>query len=220
MSDDPDRPQVVVNCAVSLDGKLAYAQGRRARLSSPDDLARVQALRASADAIVVGAGTVLADDPSLRVHWEMLGRPPGRAPTRVILDSRGRTPPTARILDGSLPTLVVTSDSNRTPYPASVQVARLPGSRVDLAGAFRAVADRAGRRILVEGGAELLASLLPSPLWDELTVYVAPVLIGGSTAPSLVAGPECADDASAVHLEFTGSESAGEGVVLRYVPRR
>ncbi len=104
---------MLLNCAVSMDGRLALAGGARARLSSEEDLRRVQQLRAAVDAIVVGVGTVLLDDPSLRVHWELLGRPPGRNPTRVVLDSRGRTPAGARILDETAPTVVAVGEANR-----------------------------------------------------------------------------------------------------------
>src|ERR1700683_5231537 len=101
----PDgRPEILVNCAVSLDGRLAYAGGRRARLSRPGGLRRGQWVRADGDAVLVGVGTVLLDDPSLRVHWEMIDRPAGKNPARVVVDSNGRTPPTARVLDGSAPT--------------------------------------------------------------------------------------------------------------------
>ncbi|EQD29124.1 2,5-diamino-6-hydroxy-4-(5-phosphoribosylamino)pyrimidine 1-reductase, partial [mine drainage metagenome] len=111
MAGNPSRPFVWLNAAMSLDGRLAYAEGRRALLSGPEDLRRVQDLRRSLDAILVGSGTVLADDPSLRVHWERVVEDPplrGAQPTRVVLDARGRLPSGARVLDGSLPTLVFT----------------------------------------------------------------------------------------------------------------
>ena len=81
------RPAVWINCAASADGRLAYAGGRQAPLSSPEDLRRVQQLRANADAILVGVGTVAKDDPSLRVHWDLLGLPEGKSPTRIVVDS-------------------------------------------------------------------------------------------------------------------------------------
>jgi 2,5-diamino-6-(ribosylamino)-4(3H)-pyrimidinone 5'-phosphate reductase len=212
------RPEVLVNCAVSVDGRLAFAEGRRARLSGPDDLARVQWLRADVDAIVVGVGTVLLDDPSLRVHWEMIDRPVGRPPTRVVLDSNGRTPTSARVLDGSAPTLVAVSTTCPRTFPAHVEVVRAGTPRVDLLALFSDLKRRGMRKVLVEGGAEVLASVLRSGAWDRLTVYVAPVAIGGPTAPPMLRGPETHGDAGALRLAFVAAEPIDDGVLLTYRP--
>src|SRR5580658_1766342 len=125
------RPKVHLNCAISLDGRLAYAGGKRALLSGPHDLARVQQLRADLDAILVGVGTVVADDPSLRVHWDLLQRAPGREPLRVILDTQGRLPRTSKVLDGSQPTLVATSSACERVFPGSAEVVRFGETEVD-----------------------------------------------------------------------------------------
>ncbi|MCI4363419.1 MAG: dihydrofolate reductase family protein [Thermoplasmata archaeon] len=215
----PPRPRVLVNCAISLDGKLAYAGGARARLSGPDDLRRVQALRAACGAVLVGAGTVRHDDPSLRVHWELLGAPPGREPLRVILDSHEGIPERSRVLDGSRPTLLATPRDSRGRYPAGVEIWRSPGTRVELAPLLGHLAGKGVERLLVEGGATVLASFFRERLVDELTVYVAPVLIGGASAPSLLAGEECPDEARTIPLERTGVEPMDDGVLLRFRPR-
>src|SRR5208282_2019857 len=127
----PRRPTVWVNCAASLDGRIAFAGGLRAGLSSPEDLERVQRLRAEADAILVGVGTVVKDDPSLRVHWELLGRPPGKNPTRVVVDATGRTPTNARVLDGSTPTIIATSAQSSRKFPPHVRTIVVGMNRVD-----------------------------------------------------------------------------------------
>lgn len=214
-----DRPEVIVNCAVSADGRLAYAGGRRARLSGPEDLRRVQRLRATSGAIVVGVGTVVLDDPSLRVHWELLDGPPGAPPLRVVLDSRGRTPQSARVLDVSLPTLVAVTAGNRRAFPPHVAVFSTPGERVDLVRLLGELRRRGISRVMVEGGAQVIAAFLRDRLVDRLTVYVAPVLIGGSTAPPMMAGPETRDEASAVPLRLAASERMDDGLLLSYVPR-
>lgn len=216
----PGRPQVLANCAVSVDGRLAYAGGRRALLSGPEDLARVQRLRARVGAIVVGVGTVIADDPSLRVHWELIDDPPGPEPIRVVLDSHGRTPARARVLDGSRPTIVATNDACAREFPPPVRVLRAGRERVDLARLFEALGREGVRSLLVEGGGTVLASLLREGLFDELSVYVAPVVIGGRSAPALALGEECPDAAFAVGLVRLASEPLGEGTLLRYRPAR
>ena len=214
------RPTVQVNCAVSLDGRLAYAGGARARLSGPEDLVRVQRLRADCQALVVGVGTVVADDPSLRVHWELLEAAPGAEPTRVVIDSRGRTPAHARVLGPGSPTLIATTEACRREFPAHVEVLRTPGPPVDLGRLWGMLAERGLQRILVEGGASILAAVLRRGLFDRLTVYVAPTLIGGATAPPMLAllGPECDGPASEFRLRRTAVEPLGDGVLLSFVP--
>ncbi|MHB8352464.1 MAG: RibD family protein [Thermoplasmata archaeon] len=212
------RPRVLVNCAVSADGRLAYAGGARARLSGPEDLARVQRLRAASDAIVVGIGTVLADDPSLRVHWELIGESPGRTPCRVVLDSRGRTPDRARVLDGSRPTLIATVASCPRRFPEGVEQFRGGEEQVDLGALLEDLAERGFRQILVEGGAGVLSSFFRAGLVDRATIYVAPLFIGGSTAPRLLAGPECPDAGSTIPLGPISAEPLGPGLLLTFAP--
>jgi 2,5-diamino-6-(ribosylamino)-4(3H)-pyrimidinone 5'-phosphate reductase len=211
-----ERPRVVANCAVSLDGKLAYAGGRRARLSGREDLERVQRTRGASGAILVGVGTVLLDDPSLRVHWELLGHATGKDPLRVVLDSHGRTPESARVLDGSRPTLIATTVACTRTFPPTVEVLRTTGDRVDLVGLLEGLSARGIRQVMVEGGSEVLSSFLRAGLVDELTVFVAPMLIGGRTAPSLVGGPESPGPESVVRLTQVSVETLGEGTVLTY----
>lgn len=214
------RPEVWANCAISVDGRLAYAHGRRARLSGPEDLARVQRIRAEVDAIVVGVGTVLLDDPSLRVHWELLGGVAGREPTRVVLDSQGRTPPTARVLDGSRPTIVAVASTCRRRFPETVRTIVSGTDQVELPRLFGELQAIGIRRLLVEGGGTVLASLLRSGLFDRLTVYVAPVVIGGRSAPSLALGPDRENEGEGtVPLARVREEPLGEGSLLEYRPR-
>jgi 2,5-diamino-6-(ribosylamino)-4(3H)-pyrimidinone 5'-phosphate reductase len=212
----PRRPRVVVNCAVSADGRLAYAGGRRAALSGPEDLRRVQRLRAASDAILVGVGTVLQDDPSLRVHSELLEGAPSRSPLRVILDSNGRTPPGARVLDGSQPTLIATNLRCSREFPPGISRFAAGEGRVDLAALLGHLASRGVRQLMVEGGASVLASFLRSASVDELTIYVAPVLVGGPSAPTMMAGPDSRDASEVVGLSRVAVEPLGEGVLLTY----
>jgi len=213
------RPRVLVNCAISLDGRLAYAGGRRAILSGPEDLVRVQTLRSQVEAIVVGVGTVLLDDPSLRVHWELLGVPPGPSPMRVVLDSMGRTPARARVLDGSAPTLVVTSDACERRFPDWVRTVRAGRTQVELDRLWYSLGELGVRTVLVEGGATVLASVLGSGSFDQLTVYVAPVLIGGQSAPPMVLGPEAEGEGETIRLVRESVGPLGEGVLLTFRPR-
>jgi len=214
----PRRPTVWVNCAASLDGRIAFAGGRRAHLSGPEDLERVQRLRAGADAILVGVGTVVKDDPSLRVHWELLGEPPGPNPTRVVVDASGRTPAAARVLDGSTPTIVATSERATRSFPDHVRVLVAGATRVDLGRLFPWLYDLGVRTLMVEGGAEILSSVLRAGLFDRFSVYYAPVVIGGATAPSVASGPETRGPDDLTSLELLSLERLGAGFLATYAP--
>lgn len=211
------RPYVWVNCAVSLDGRLAYAEGAPARLSSREDLLRVQRLRAEADGVLVGVGTVVKDDPSLRVHWDLLGEPPRPGPARIIVDGSGRIPERARVLDGSQTTIVGTTARARRTYPPQVQRIVAGEERVDLAELFSKLTEVGVDRLLVEGGAAILSSVLRAALFDRLTVYYAPLILGGATAPPMIGGPETRGDREAVHLELLALDRLGDGYVATYV---
>jgi len=212
------RPAVWVNCAASADGRLAYAQGQPARLSSPEDLRRVQQLRANADAILVGVGTVVKDDPSLRVHWDLLGAPEGKSPTRVVVDSTGRTPEHARVLDGSTPTIVATTDRCTRNFPAHVQTIVAGHGSVDLAELLVKLHALGIRRLMVEGGAGILASILREGLFDRFTVYYAPVVVGGVSAPPVASGPDSSRPDDSVRLRLLALDRLGEGYVVTYGP--
>jgi 2,5-diamino-6-(ribosylamino)-4(3H)-pyrimidinone 5'-phosphate reductase len=214
-----DRPFVHANCAISLDGRLAYAGGRRARLSGPADLARVQRLRAASDAILVGANTVVRDDPSLRIHSELLEKPVDTRLTRIVFDSAGRIPESARFLDGSLPTIVVMTEEAGRQFPAHVTVLRAGTGRVDPVFALQNLFGHGIRKLLVEGGGQVFASLFRLGLVDRLTVYIAPVLIGGSTAPTMIAGVESDGPDQIVGLERESVEPLDDGILLTFTPR-
>jgi len=213
------RPEVWVNYATSEDGRIAYAGGRRARLSSREDLQRVQEMRSVADAILVGVGTIVLDDPSLRVHWDLLGRPPGTSPTRVVVDATGRIPETARVLEPGTPTIVGTSERCTRKFPDHVEVIVAGRDEVDLALLFERLFDRGIRRMMVEGGSEILASVFRGRLFDRCTVYHAPVVIGGRTAPTVASGPETPSEREAVGLRLVALERLGDGYLATFVPK-
>jgi riboflavin-specific deaminase-like protein len=223
MATDPPRPFIWLNAAVSLDGRLAYADGRRAVLSGPEDLRRVQDLRRTLDAILVGSGTVLADDPSLRVHWERVVEDPplrGTQPTRVVLDARGRIPLTARVLDGSLPTLVFTGRDSQGRYPAEVAVVREGVGRTPIEQVLSALWSRGIRTVLLEGGSEVLTTFLRGGWVDRFTLYQAPVLIGEGSSPPLLGPPPASGAEGTIGLNFEGSALLEGGHLLWGTPTR
>lgn len=204
------RPTVTVNCAASIDGKIAVRLRRQTRLSSSEDLERLKALRAGADAILVGVGTVMADDPGLLAP---LGS--GKRPLRIVLDSKGRTPPTARVLDGRAPTLIVTAEPSSATFP-NAEVLRLGRGRVDLGALLDELGRRGVARLLVEGGGEVIHSFLAARLADELFVFVADLVLGGRDAPTLADGEGASTLEEAVRARFVSAQRLEGGLLLHY----
>jgi len=216
--------RVVVNAATSVDGKLATRRREQLRISGPADLDRVDALRAEVDAVLVGVGTVLADDPSLTVDdperldaREAAGRP--RQPTRVVADSRARTPLDARVLDGTAPSVVLVSraadlDAVSALEAAGTTVVTAGEGRVDLSAGLAALAPLGVDAVLAEGGGELVFSLFEAGLVDELSVYVGSLVIGGRDAPTLADGEGFVEAFPGLTLE--SASPLDDGVLLRY----
>jgi 2,5-diamino-6-(ribosylamino)-4(3H)-pyrimidinone 5'-phosphate reductase len=206
------RPRVVINAAMSVDGKIALSQGKPARLSNEEDLRRVHALRAASDAILVGVGTVLMDDPKLTVKP---GYAKGRNPLRIVLDSEGRTPHGAKVLDGSAPTLIVTAEGSARTFPAA-EVFRCGKEDVDLEVLLDHLASRGIRALLVEGGSMVIWSFLQQGLADELKVFVASKVLGGQSTPTLAGGQGVATLPDAVRLRLSRMSPVGDGILLEY----
>ncbi|MCZ2837494.1 bifunctional diaminohydroxyphosphoribosylaminopyrimidine deaminase/5-amino-6-(5-phosphoribosylamino)uracil reductase RibD [Modestobacter sp. VKM Ac-2985] len=189
------RPQVVWKVATTLDGRVAAADGTSRWITGPQARAAVHELRATCDAVLVGSGTALADDPQLTVR-DAEGRPAVRQPLRVVLDRRGRVPATARVHDGAAPTLV-----SRAATPAAL-LAELFGSGV--------------RRVLLEGGPTLAAAFLAAGLVDEAVVHVAPTLLGAGAG--MVGGLGISTITDALHLQVTDVTRMGGDVQIRLRP--
>ncbi len=198
------RPWVSAKYAMSLDGKIATRTGDSRWISSDVSRRYVHALRDRVDAIVVGIGTVLADDPSLTVRPTP---PDGRQPLRVVVDSRLRLPPDAALAGPALaPGTTVAhvaddlaDDPADRDRPRRAEVLRDrglellplppdPAGRVNLGSLLAELGSRGMNEVLVEGGGELLAGFLRAGLVDEIEACVAPVLVGGDEAPSPIRG--------------------------------
>ena len=217
---------VVVNAAMSADGKLSSRRRQQIAISGPEDFDRVDRIRQAVDAVAVGIGTVLADDPHLTLDAPERqqqrcaeGRPAN--PARVVVDSRGRTPPEGRICDAAADTYVLVAaaapDARREALEeAGAEVIVAGDDRVDLPTAF-AELDAAGiDRLLVEGGGELIFSVIENGLIDRLTVYVGSLIIGGRDAPTLADGEGFVDGFPRLSLDAV--DRVDDGVVLSYTP--
>jgi diaminohydroxyphosphoribosylaminopyrimidine deaminase/5-amino-6-(5-phosphoribosylamino)uracil reductase len=189
------RPFVVWKVAATLDGRVAAADGTSRWITGEQARAAVHRLRATCDAVVVGSGTALTDDPQLTVR-DGEGRPTGRQPLRVVVDRRGRLPRTARVLDAAAPTHV--------------------SSAADPAELLAELFDRDVRRVLLEGGPTLAAAFLRARLVDEAVVHLAPTLLGAG--PALVGDLGIATMADALSLRIIDLIPMGGDVQLRLRP--
>ncbi len=168
---------VLGRLAQSLDGYIATVSGQSHWISGPQDIAHTHRLRALADAVVVGAGTVLADDPQLTTRLV-----DGASPVRVVLDPSCRLTPRHRIFLGGTETLVVAARDARTcKHVGAAEVLRVPRAAegLDLRAVLAALAERGLRRVFVEGGGVTVGRFLAAGLLDRLHVTVAPLLMGG-----------------------------------------
>lgn len=190
-----NRPFVFINSAMSADGKISSRDRRQIRISGKEDLLRVDELRASSDAIMVGVGTVLADDPVLKVKSRHLlekriemARP--YEPLRIVTDSYARTPANARVLGpGCLIAVSHSAPEERVEgLRDGCEIIKCGIEMVDLPELLTELYDRGVRRLMVEGGARLNWSLIELGLVDEIYVYIGGMIIGGWSAPSLVDG--------------------------------
>ena len=213
------RPLVTAKFAMSLDGKIATRTGDSKWITSEASRRYVHELRARSDAIMAGIGTVLADDPQLTAR-DADGTPLPRQPLRVIVDSSGRTPSDAALVAQPGETLVAVADAGSDSRlglekaGAEVFTAGGPDGRVDL----DELMDELGRReitsLLVEGGGTLLGVLFDSGSVDRIVAFVAPVIIGGSSAVSAVGGDGVARMAEAARLSNVRIETIGDDVVV------
>jgi 2,5-diamino-6-(ribosylamino)-4(3H)-pyrimidinone 5'-phosphate reductase len=219
--EEKGRPWIVLNFAMSADGKLALADGAPVDISSPEDMLRVHRLRASCDAILVGVGTVVTDDPKLYVSPKRVPEPP--SPIKVVIDGSGRTPPNARFLSTPGQAVVATvgpsAERLREELGDRARVLECGnGPRVDLHILMDHLNGMGVCRLIVEGGSDTLWSFLSEGLVDEYSVYVGPMVIGGRGAPSAAGGQGAADLDQVLHLELLSVERMGEGLWIRYRP--
>ena len=206
------RPRVIINAAMSLDGKIAFSDGRPAKLSNPDDLARVHRLRAEADAILVGVGTVLNGAPTRTLKPACAK---GRSPLRVVLDSDGKTPDHAHVLDGAAETLVATTVDCTREFPHA-QVFRAGKDEGDLVPLLEHLSSLGVKTLLVEGGSTAIWSFLRLHLADELRVFVASTVLGGHAAPTLAGGPGVRSLEESFRLRLEKVERLGDGLLAEY----
>ncbi len=206
------RPRVIINAAMSVDGKIALVGGKRIKISDEEDFKRVHEMRSRVDAILVGINTVLLDDPKLTVKEKYVKNP--KNPVRIVLDSHLRIPPTARVLNGDAKTIIATTQ-NAKEKSLNAKIIRCGEDRVDLRCLLERLWAMGIRSLMVEGGSTVIASFLREKLVDEFWVFVGSIVIGGS-APNLVGGAGARNEGEIIPLYLVDMSKLGSGVLLRY----
>lgn len=219
------RPFVHLKIAMSLDGRIAAASGHSRWITGEVSRHAVQQLRYEYDAILVGIGTVLADDPELSFR---LDRPRHRPLVRVVLDSHLRIPPTARLVRTARkwPLWIFTTEAPqekaRLLSEQGAEVIPVPAraGRVDLHAVLHELCQREITSLLVEGGAEVHAAFLREGLADKLTVFIAPKIIGGRGAIPAVGGEDILTLDRALRMQIQSVARSGEDVEITAYPLR
>ncbi len=213
-------PEVTLKLATSLDGKIATASGESRWISGPESRALVHRWRADHDAVAVGLGTALADDPRLTAR-DVAG--PVRQPARVVFDSAARLPlGSALVRDaGEHPVILLAAEDAPTDRvdalaAAGVDVVPLPGAgSARISGGLRVLADLGIQSVLVEGGAVLAGALIAAGAVNRVLWFLAPMLIGGAAAPSALGGEGAATLAMAPRLRDPSAERVGQDLLVR-----
>jgi len=219
-----NRPHVFINVAVSADGKMDTFERKGSAISSEQDKSRVLRLRAEADAVMVGGKTLLSEDPKLTVKREDLraertarGQSPN--PMKVGIVTRADLNPEGDFLNAGPARVVIftTAQTSKTQIETlrsrGAEVYVQDAARVDLTQALDTLHDLGVQRLMVEGGGTLNFELFRLGLVDELTMYIAPMLFGGESAPTSVAGSGLTRG-DAIPLKLVGVESHEDGGVL------
>lgn len=205
--------RVIINCAMSADGKIALPSRVQTKISNEEDMERVHLLRNECDAVLVGINTILSDNPKLTVKEKYVKNP--KNPLRVVVDSKCRMPENANALNGRAETLVVVAEgfSRRIKNAGVVECGK---GKVDLKKLLKILEKKGVKKLLVEGGSTVIWSFLNEKLADELMVFVGPIVIGGKGTPTLAGaeGAKCFEEI--IPLKLIVVKRIGDGVLLHY----
>ncbi|WNY24593.1 2,5-diamino-6-(ribosylamino)-4(3H)-pyrimidinone 5'-phosphate reductase [Methanolapillus millepedarum] len=223
-------PFILINSAMSADGKLSTKERKQVKISGKADFDRVDALRASSDAIMVGIGTMLSDNPSLTVKSEKRRKERTLAgkdenPVRIVADSQAKTPVDADIFKkGSGKKIIVVSKTApsekvnallKNPDTKVIVADPVGSGRVDLTEMAKLLKKEGIEKLMVEGGATLNEGLLAAGLVDEINIFIGNMIIGGKNAPTFADGSGFSEN-NLLKLELISFEKIEDGILLKW----
>jgi len=211
------RPYVIINCAMSADGKIASPSGKQIRLSSEGDIKRMYQLRNENDAVLVGINTVILDNPRLTVKEKYVKKP--IQPIRIILDTHCRTPEDALVVNKDAKTLIIIGEKNtcNKKFNSNVELIKCETDKnglINLEKMLKILLNYGIKKLMVEGGGRVIWSFLKNKLVDEMFVYIAPVVIGGKSTPTLTRGEGVED--KMIPLQIVDIQHIKPGVLIHY----
>jgi len=216
------KPHVILNAAMTLDGKIATKTGN-SKISGKKDLERVHKLRKEVDGIMVGINTVLTDDPKLTVH--KINSKKSDNPIRVVVDNHGRTPLNSRVLSDDTETIIAISNyakNNTKSFECCKKLNKIADifysgeNSVDLRELMKYLYSKNIKTLMLEGGSTLNFSMIKEQLIDEIRVCVSPMVVGGKNAKTLVDGEGFNLMKDGIKLELKNSYQLGKDLILEY----
>jgi len=215
-----NRPQVIINCAMSADGKIALPSRKQLRISSDEDMERVYRLRNECDAVLVGIGAVISDNPNLTIKEKYVKNP--KQPLRVVLDSSCRTPEGALVLNDMTKTLIFTIQGNEKHFDGEnieiVGIKKDEEGYVDLESMLDVLHQKGIKKLLVEGGGTVIWNFLRRGLVDDLYVYIGSCIIGGKNTPTMADGIGIKSEGDLLSIKVIDMIRLGSGILVHYKP--
>jgi 2,5-diamino-6-(ribosylamino)-4(3H)-pyrimidinone 5'-phosphate reductase len=211
------RPKIIINCAMSADGKIASPSRKQIRISCDDDILRMYNLRNKYDAVLVGIETILSDDPKLTVKEKYVKNP--NQPIRIILDSECRTPIDALAVNDWAKTIIFTLKKCNKKFKDNVEVVNCKANKngfIELREILEILFNHKIKTLMVEGGGTVIWSFLNQGLVDDLFVYMAPIIIGGANTPTIVDGEGIKGLDDVISLKIVDIKKLGPGVLFHY----
>jgi 2,5-diamino-6-(ribosylamino)-4(3H)-pyrimidinone 5'-phosphate reductase len=205
---------------MSADGKIALSNRKQLRISCDEDFIRMYKLRNECDAILVGIGAVLTDDPKLTVNEKYVKNP--KQPLRVILDSKCRISQNALVMNNTTNTLIITTKGYEKQFNMKhVEVVGVEADstgQVDLNNLLNLLYQKGLKKLLVEGGGTVIWNFLKNQLVDDLYIYIGSFIIGGKDTPTLADGSGIKNVNELIFLDIVCVNRLGNGLLIHYKP--
>ena len=211
------RPHIIINCAMSADGKIALPSRKQFKISCEKDIQRMYKLRNKSDAVLVGIKTILSDDPKLTVKEKYVKNP--KQPIRIILDTNCKTPLNALAVNNKAKTFIVTSKKCSKKFNDNVEVINCKTEKdgfIELKNLLEILYNRGIKTLMVEGGGTVIWNFLNKRLVDDFYVYMAPIIIGGNKTPTIADGKGIKSVDDLIFLKIVNINRLGPGILFHY----
>ena len=212
-----NRPHVIINCAMSADGKIALPTRKQLRLSCDEDIERMYNLRNQSDAVLVGIGTILSDDPKLTVKEKYVKNP--KQPIRIILDANCNTPIDSLAVNNQAKTFIITSVKCSKKFNDNVEIINCRTDEkdfIDLKSLLDLLYKRGIKTLMVEGGGTVIWNFLNKRFVDDFYVYIAPIIVGGEKTPTIADGEGIKSTDEKISLKIVNIRRMGPGILFQY----